>query len=174
MIRNVYLRIALLFGLLGAALILAYFLVLYAAGTNPLPEMNKLDLLIILLCTLFAMGYFRDRLNRGVLHFWQGLVLGMPVVLLSALVSSLVIYGFTVWIPDLFPDYLNQMQKLIEADYQAGRIKDEAYYRNLLKSLPAVSRFSKALDIFLKNFFICFFATGLLAMIMRKHPRPAM
>lgn len=172
MFRNVYLRIALLFGLLGAALVLTYFFTLYWLGINPLPEMNRLDLLIILLCTLFAMGYFRDRLNRGVLHFWEGLVLGMPVVLLSVLLSSLGIYLFMNLEPEVFRGYLGHMEKVIRADYAAGRIKDASYYQNLLKSLPGITPSGKAFDIFLKNFFICFFPTGILAIIMRKHPRP--
>lgn len=172
MTRNVYLRTALLFGLLGAALVLAYFFTLYAFGLNPLAEMNRLDLLIILLCTLFAMGYFRDRVNGGVLHFWEGLVVGMPVVLVSVGVSSLVIYLFTKLSPDVFTGYLGEMEKVIRADYAAGRIKDAAYYQGLLKSLPGITPFGKAFDIFIKNFFLCFFPTGILAIIMRKHPRP--
>jgi apolipoprotein N-acyltransferase len=72
MFRSRYLRVAALFGLLGAGLVLLYFFTLYALGVNPVPEMNRLDLLIILLCMLFAMGYFRDRRNGGVLHFWAG------------------------------------------------------------------------------------------------------
>jgi len=170
--RNRYLRIALLFGLLGAGLVLTYFFTLYALGLNPVPEMNRLDLLIILLCTLFAMGFFRDRRNRGVLHFWEGIVLGAPVVLVSALLSSVVIYGFLKAAPDVFTGYIGEMEKVIRADYAAGRFKEAADYQSYLKVLPQITPFGKVLDIFVKNFFICFFATGILALMMRKHPRP--
>jgi O-antigen ligase len=165
-------RVASLFGLLGAGLVLAYFFTFYALGVNPVREMNRLDLLIILLCTLFAMGYFRDRRNGGVLHFWEGLAVGVPVVLLSALVSSLIIYAFLKIEPGVFAGYVAGMEKEIRADYAAGRLKDAARFQYYLKALPGITPSGRAFDIFLRNFFICFFATGILAIIMRKHPRP--
>ncbi len=170
--RSKYMRVGMLFGLLGAGLVLVYFFTFYALATNPVREMNRLDLLIILLCTLFAMGYFRDRRNGGVLHFWQGLAVGVPVVLLSALVSSLVIYAFLKIDPTVFTGYVAGMEKEIRADYAAGRLKDAARYQYYLKALPTLTPSGRAFDIFLRNFFICFFATGILAIIMRKHPRP--
>jgi hypothetical protein len=166
-------RVAYLFGLLGAGLVLLYFFTFHVLGTNPVREMNRLDLLIILLCTLFAMGFFRDRRNGGVLHFWQGLAVGVPVVLLSALVSSLVIYAFLKIDPGVFAGYVAGMEKEIRADYAAGRLTDAARYQYYLKALPGITPSGRAFDIFLRNFFICFFATGILAIIMRKHPRPA-
>jgi hypothetical protein len=172
MLRSKYLRVAYLFGLLGAGLVLLYFFTFYALGANPVREMNRLDLLIILLCTLFAMGYFRDRHNGGVLHFWEGLAVGVPVVVLSALLSSLVIYAFLKIEPEVFTGYLGLMEKEIRADYAAGRLKDAARYQYYLKALPGITPFGRATDIFTRNFFICFFATGILAIIMRKHPRP--
>ncbi|HEX8530747.1 MAG TPA: DUF4199 domain-containing protein [Cytophagales bacterium] len=172
MFQSRYLRMGALFGLLGAGLVLVYFFTFYALGMNPVPEMNRLDLLIILLCTLFAMGYFRDRRNGGVLHFWQGLAVGVPVVVLSALVSSLVIYGFLKAMPEVFAGYVAGMEKEIRADYAAGRLTDAARYQYYLKALPTLTPSGRAFDIFLRNFFICFFATGILAIIMRKHPRP--
>jgi len=172
MFRSRYLRVAMLFGLLGAGLVLVYFFTLYAVGANPVAEMNRFDLLIILLCTLFAMGYFRDRLNGGVLHFWEGIAVGVPVVLLSALLSSLLIYAFLKIMPEVFTGYLQFMEKEIRADYAAGRLKDAARFKYYLEALPGITPFGRVSDIFLRNFFLCFFPTGILAIIMRKHPRP--
>ena len=172
MFRSRYLRVGGMFGLLGAGLVLLYFFTLYALGINPVVEMNRFDLLIILLCTLFAMGYFRDRRNGGVLHFWEGIAVGVPVVLLSALLSSLLIYAFVKIAPDVFTGYLQAMEKEIRADYAAGRLKDATRFRYYLKALPTITPFDRVSDIFLRNFFLCFFPTGILAIIMRKHPRP--
>ncbi|CAA9301383.1 MAG: hypothetical protein AVDCRST_MAG56-5454 [uncultured Cytophagales bacterium] len=60
----------------------------------------------------------------------------------------------------------------MRADYAAGRLKDATRFRYYLKALPTITPFDRVSDIFLRNFFLCFFPTGILAIIMRKHPRP--
>jgi hypothetical protein len=75
---------------------------------------------------------------------------GVPVVLLSALVSSLVIYAFLKIDPGVFAGYVAGMEKEIRADYAAGRLTDAARYQYYLKALPGITPSGRAFDIFLR------------------------
>lgn len=178
---NPYLRVSLLFGTVAAVMVLVYFLVLqYLVSTNALTEMTSLDILIVLLCMLFAMGYYRDRLQGGMLHFWQGAIIGIETGVIGTLLSCLFIYLIVKWIdPSSFTEFIEIIRKdLLKALQEEhaksnptastiGIIQDRLAI--LPKASPATTIFFSVTSIFVKNVLIVILVTGMIAAIMRKN-----
>ncbi len=166
--RKYFRQVVVLFGLLGAGLVLTYFFTLHFLGSNPLIDMKRLDILIILMCELFAMGYFRDRYNKRTLNFWEGLAIGACVALISTLLASITIYAFIQINPEVLTGFIKHMEAVIRTDFAAGKISNRGDFENLIRNLPFITPFAEVFSIFLTDLFLSLVATIILAMIMRR------
>jgi hypothetical protein len=172
MLKNPYVRISLRFGLVGAVLVLLYFLTFYFLGENPIRNLSTFDVVIVLLTMVFAIGYFRDRMNRGNLVFWEGLAVGNLTSLLAIFVSTVAIYGFIAFIdPALIGRHITEMQEIVAANRAEMEEQFGAdAYEQTLASLATTTPLDIAFDVFIKKFLICFVASGVIAAVLRRPP----
>ncbi len=173
-----YLRVSLQFGAAAAAMIVLYFLALqYWIGDNALVNMSRLDIVIMLVCILFAMGYYRDRRQGGMLHFWQGAIIGIEVNLIGTLLACLAIYLIVSFLaPDILTGFVQLMRQNIQAELQTEAVRKSAVQQAALKAqlanLPYLTPFNMVFfpgGIFIKNFVISLLVTGMVAALMRKN-----
>lgn len=172
---NPYLRTSLLFGSIAGLGSILYFLVLQYLVKEPgLARLGSWEILFTLVCMLYAMGYYRDRKQGGILHFWQGALLGIS----TALISTTLLCVFVFWVvrvadPVTFKEFILYMQKdmlnriSVEKDAALQKV-----FRAQLASLPSITPFNQIFfpgGIFVKNFGIEILVTGMIAAIMRKN-----
>jgi hypothetical protein len=168
MIKNSYLRVAIVYGFTCGVLVLAYFFTMYLTGNNPLIRMRTFETLIIGVCMLFAMGYYRDRINGGKLHFWQAITIGVATNLIGVLLATGVIFVYVQYFkPEIFTDYVQQLEKGIFQAKKAGNIT-EAVYQQYKQRIAETSLQANIADIVKVDFFLFFIATGILAAVMRR------
>ena len=178
---NPYLRTSLVFGTIAGFAVAAYFVVQqYLVGENALTRMTELDVLITLLCGLFAMGYYRDRKQGGVLHFWQGAIIGIETGVIGTLLGCLAIYVIVQWIdPSAFAGFIEKIRQLLLAALKEERAKKnptasvieiiQDRLNVLPKASPATTLFFSPTSIFVKNNIVVILATGMIAALMRKN-----
>ncbi|MDJ1481893.1 DUF4199 domain-containing protein [Cytophagaceae bacterium YF14B1] len=175
---NPYLRIALIFGTVAGLSGIAYFLVLqYEVGEPALTRLSTLDIIITLLCIIYAMGYFRDRKQNGVLHFWEGAVIGIGTAIIGTLLMCLVIYGIVVFLdPDVFKNFILYLQKdmsqRLTSDVITKSPQLQQMIRTQLAALPQITPFDTIFfpgGAFVKNIGIEILVIGMIAAIMRKN-----
>ncbi len=175
---NPYLRISLLFGAVAGVAGALYFLVLqYVAKDQALTKMSQLEILITLFCSVYAMGYYRDRKQSGVLHFWQGAVLGVETAAISTFITCLIVYIVVRFLdPSVFADFILFTQKDMSARLTSEVIRKNPNLQQMIRSqlagLSGITPFNMIFlpgGIFVKNFAIEVLATGMIAALMRKN-----
>ncbi len=178
---NPYLRISLVFGTIaGVAMVLYFAVQQYMVGDNGLTRMTELDVLITLLCGLFAMGYYRDRKQGGVLHFWQGAIIGIETGVIGTLLGCAAIYVIVQWIdPSVFAGFIEKIRESLLAALKQEHAKQnptasvieiiQDRLNVLPKASPATTLFFSPTSIFVKNTVIIILATGMIAALMRKN-----
>jgi len=175
---NRYLRIALVFGAVAAAMNVLYILVMqYWVGENALTRVSSVDILITLLCILYAMGYYRDRKQGGVLHFWQGAIIGIETAFIGTLLTCLVLYVLIRFAdPAVFTDFIQitreDMQRRLVSDAFSKNPNLRQMLNSQLASLPEITPFNMVFfpgGVFVKNVGIEVLVTGMIAAIMRKN-----
>jgi|GEM_PF-2153673 len=176
---NPYLRISLIFGTVAGLAGVVYFLVLqYWIGENALVRMGSVEILITMLCALYAVGYYRDRKQDGVLHFWQGALIGLETAFIGTLILCVIIYFFVRLIdPVIFTEFLSiveaDLKKALQSEPISNNPGAQAIVRDRLSVLPQAALsstiFFSITSIFVKNIVAEFFLTGIIAAIMRKN-----
>jgi hypothetical protein len=175
---NPYLRISLVFGTIAGLAGALYFVVLqYWINDPALGKMSSLEILITLICSVYAMGYYRDRKQGGVLHFWQGAVIGLETAFVSTFITCLVVYWIVRLVdPSVFREFILLTQKDMSGKLTSEAVRKtpalQQMIRSQLASLPDITPFNMIFfpgGIFVKNFAIEFLLTGMIAAIMRKN-----
>jgi hypothetical protein len=169
--KNIYVQVSAVFGLLGAVLILFYFLGFYWLNKNPLLYMSTFDLVIPVICMALAMFYFRDKKMAGTMHFWEGLIIGFLTNFIATFLSALVIYFLIVFIDTgLLSRHVADLQQLVlQAKEQIDTQFGKDAFEQTLQKVAATTGSDVAIDIFIKKFLICLFASGFIAAVLRKN-----
>ncbi|MDO1446778.1 DUF4199 domain-containing protein [Rhodocytophaga aerolata] len=169
--KNIYVQISAVFGLLGAILIVLYFFCFYWLGKNPLLYMSTFDLVIPVICMTLAMFYFRDRKRAGSMHFWEGLIIGFFTNFIATFLSALVIYLFIVFIDTgLLTKHIADLQDLIvQSKEQINTQFGKDAFEQTVQKISQTSASDVGIDLFIKKFLICLFASGFVAAVLRKN-----
>ncbi len=172
-INAIYL-IPLKYGGLAVILSIILFLVLYYFGQNPLLIPPVLDFRIILypIILVFAMREFKEKRNGGILHFWQGMSLGIQMVLIIAFLMALFILVFGSLIePGFISEYIREMMNQVRTmnAEAVDRIGRETIDRTL-EILPSTTILDLAIDYFIKSLPYGLFLTIIISLILRKKP----
>ncbi len=165
-------QLAIKLGLLGALMNSIALLILFYLGRHPLLLNPLLDARWPLygLFIFFALQSYKE-LNQGVLHFWQGLVLGGLVYLLMAqMVAAFIAVFGSIESTHFLEDYITiatqqlitNKQALIEMHISEQTITDQ------LAKLPHTTATNLAFDYFLKSMPIGLILTLLLSVILRR------
>ncbi len=171
-LNNQLTQIAIKFGLVGALMNIIALIVLYYIGKHPLLLNPFLDARWPLygLFIFFSIKFFRDD-NEGVLHFWQGFVLGFLVYLIMAqMVAAFIAVFGSIESTQFLSSYISIAIEQISANKEAllENNLSEKTITDALQILPNTTANNLAFDYFLKSMPIGLILTLLLSILMRR------
>lgn len=171
--KNQLIVVPVRFGTIAGGLTIILFLVLFLMDVNPLIESRIVDLVLIPIFLYFGLKDFRDYRNGGILHYWQGMTVGVIIYLLMALISSIWILSFLELIsPDLLVKYILDRTELLESSkLQIIEQMGEQTFLDSKAELQDITAFDLALDDFLKKSIIGLMLTIMISVILRKKPK---
>ncbi|MFC2125673.1 DUF4199 domain-containing protein, partial [Bacteroidota bacterium] len=163
------LKISLRYGGMGAALSAVLFIILFYSGKNPflIPAMLDFRILVFPIILLFGIRDFKENINGGYLHFWEGMSVGLLEIFVFSFLMLLFILAFGSLIETgLVDQYITDLQEQIIAGKErfSGSIGEEAYSKTL-EILPSTTIFDLALDYFLKSWPLGLFLIIILTLI---------
>lgn len=156
---NPYLRTSLAFGTIAGLGGIFYFVVLqYWVHDAALTRMSSWEILITLACSVYAMGYYRDRKQAGILHFWQGALLGIGTALIATTLTCLVVFWLVSVIdPSIFKEFILYTQKDMSQRLASDVIRKNPNLQQMIRaqltSLPTLTPFTMILflEVFLSR-----------------------
>jgi len=166
-------KIAGKYGFIGGLVLTFALIGLYFLGRHPLliPIAFDLRILLFAIFIVLATKEFKEQ-NEKVLHFWQGMAIGIVCYILISFITVilLLIFGGVIY-PEFIEDYiqlsienLNSNREILEESLGAERI-------NLaIENLPATTANDLAFDYFLKSTPIGFILTLGISLFLRKQP----
>jgi len=167
-------RVPLLYGLMAGVLGGAICIALYYIGKHPLLFPIYFDFRIVLfgLFMFFTLKEYRDHYMGGVLYFWQGVIMCVLMVTVFAIIAGLILYGFGKFEPKyvtsfitLYTDQVKNFPKEV-----VDGIGKENIDRNL-EALKSTNSYELAKNYFSQSYFLSFFLTIILSVILRKQPK---
>ena len=160
------------YGGLGLPFNILAIIVLFLIGRHPLLLNPILDARIPLYALIIFASFktYKDNYSQGVMHFWQGLAMGLVAYLLMAIGTSIFIYIFSaVASTDFLSEYIRIATGQLEANKEVFiESIGEKTYLATLEQLPNTRPVHLALDYLLKSTPIGLFLTLLLAVLMRR------
>lgn len=168
-------RVALKYGFFTALLLGAVFVALFYAGRHPLliPVIYDVRILLLAIFIFFSVKEFRDYRNGGVLHFWQGMLVGLVLTITAGLLMLVIILAFGTAEENLLSGYLSEMTTQLADNKEEflEAIGEEAYQKTVTK-LPSTTLTDLALDYYLKSFGIGLFLSIIISVILRRQIKP--
>ncbi len=162
-----------LYGLSGGLLAIILFLVLwYVVGMNQLVTNKFFDAILVLFFVFFSIKDFKDNRNNGVLHYWQGMSVGISTFFVMATCWGSFVYFFLTFInPEPLHNFIQERLTVVNQN-KAYYISEfgERWFREQLNSIPAISPFDMSLD-YLKMLLFIFPVILILTIIMRRTPK---
>lgn len=160
------------FGLVGGAMTILLFLVIYFLGQNPLLVYGNFDFSFLLLPVFifFSIKEFRDYKNHKQLGFWQSMAVGIISYVTMALISAFFIWFFLNFInSELVSGYIaDRIQLIVHMKGELIEKLGTEMYEKTYHELESTTAYVIALDDFLKKIFIGLFLTLILSVILRK------
>ena len=173
------LKIPIKFGVFAALLSIAVILVMYFSGKHPLLLPPYLDsrILIFLIFIYFAIREYKDNFNGGLLHFWEGMILGIVLYVFAGLMGGLFIYTFSRFQPEFVGLYISQAteavtiarEQLINGQQAVTMTQEE--FEGHLASLKETTASILAVDYFIKTCIVGFFIPLFYSVVFRKTDR---
>jgi hypothetical protein len=172
-IKDIYL-IPLKYGVVAATLSALLFLLLYYFGKHPLliPALFDFRIILFPIFLVFSIRDFKENRNGGMLHYWQGMSVGIQVTLVISILMSLFILLFGgVLEPEFFTDYIDKLTLQLQSTNPEviEQIGQEAYAKSL-EILPSITLLDLSLDYFIKSLPYGLFLTIIISLILRKKP----
>lgn len=166
------LRVGIGVGALAGLACFGYFLALYALDVLPLGNSKTPDFGFHLLFMGVACWYYRNRIQQGWMHLWEGLTLCYIVNTVASFLNGWLIYGFVTLIdPSVFSDYIAQMNDLLVSG-KDELIKNigEADYGKMLQDVQATQPAQLITDEMSKKTLMAVLPIILISLIFRKQP----
>jgi hypothetical protein len=160
------------FGSFAGIMSVITFMMLYFLDFNPFVESRMMDVVLIPIFLFFGIKDFRDVKNGRVLHYWQGMTVGVITYLLMGLISFVFIMIFIELEPQALTDYITNRLALMEASkVQFLEQLGEETYNTAMVDLSKTSGLDLAIDDFLKKSVIGLMLTIMISVILRKQPK---
>ena len=92
--QNPLLLVPFKYGFIGSLIIILGLIVLFYLGRHPLLLNPILDARIPLYALIIFISFkiFKEQYNGGIMHFWQGMTMGMIAYIIMAFGAALFIY----------------------------------------------------------------------------------
>lgn len=157
-----------------SACVLNYFAI-KASGENPLASpVHGLDIVIMIVCIVFSVWFFRVYFNKGFLHLWQGMFVGFGVLVFS-LVFYAVFLNLVLSNTDngVMVGYLDALKTNMESNKKLvlENMSEEQFRNNIdmmLKSTPGDVVFHDIFQKMMASAFLPVFAVLFSALALRK------
>lgn len=161
------------YGLIAGGVLAVTLTALFYLGRHPLliPLVFDLRILVFGIFLTLAMMEFR-RLNGAVLHFWQGIAMGLVVYVLATFVTTMVLLAVGLIDPDFVDTYVSESIRTMEENrsvLEEGIGADRL--NSAIENLPSTTANDLAFDYFLKSTPIGFILTLLTAVFLRQQPK---
>lgn len=172
-VRNPLFTVPLRFGLIGAIFNILAILTVFYLGQHPL-LMNPLvngQLVLFGLIIFVSFKYFKDQYTGGILHFWQGLAIGLFAYIVMSTAIAIFIYIFSdiensKFLSEFIRLKTNELTLNKEAYLEARGVGEDAFNR-ALNILPATKPIHLALLYIRQSMLIGLFLTIIFSIIMR-------
>ena len=170
--QNPLLLVPIKYGFIGSLMIILGLIVLFYLGRHPLLLNPVLDARIPLYALIIFISFkiFKDQYNGGVMHFWQGMAIGMIDYLIMALGAALFIYVFSeIKATNFLAEYIRIATGQLETnkDLFIENISEKTY-TDTLAQLPRTQAIHLAVDYLLKSTPIGLFLTIILSVLLRR------
>lgn len=167
-------RIPIRYALIASAASIILFCILYYAGRNPLfiPPFLDFRVLLFPIFLVFGIRDYKENHNQGYLHFWQGISVGLQIMLIISFVMSIFILIFgTVVEPDFVNEFISGSIQNIESTREKllESIGKETLEKTL-EILPTTTIAHLAIDYFIKSLPYGIFIAIIISLILRKKP----
>jgi len=175
MLKKPLIYVPIKYGALATVLLGLLFIVLYSMGKHPLfvPLFMDIRLVMLPVFMFFAMKDFRDGHNNSELHFWQGLTVGFLTFTTIAVLMSAFVMIFAEVSGDFLNQYIASRLELLEVNKeQAIEAFSNDFVQEQIDALPLTRPFDLAVDYFWKTIAIGIFLNIILAVVLRKQPKP--
>jgi len=172
--RNPLFIIALRYGSIAGVVMVLLLIGTFYIGQHPLLISPYFDFRIVLfgVFILFALKEFRDNVNYGVLHFFQGMIGSYMLVFIAAIIGSLGVLVFAALEKNFVSSYIEAMTAYLKgfSEEDIKTIGKAVYDRNL-SLLPATNSRMLAVSYFGQGILIGLFVSIVLSVILRKQPK---
>lgn len=173
--KKAIIRVPVKYAFFGGIFALSVLLIIFYFGdTHPqlLPIFLDFRILLFGVFIFFSIKEFKDVENGGILHFWQGMAVGIICYVGIAWLASLGLVGLGKLDPGYVQGYINEMSTILSENESAviEKVGEEAYNAQM-EALPSTTIFALAFDYFLKSMFIGLFLTIIISVILRKQPK---
>ena len=170
--QNPLLLVPFKYGFIGSLIIIMGLLVLFYLGKHPLLLNPMLDARIPLYALIIFISFkvFKDQYNAGIMHFWQGMAMGMIAYVLMAFGTALFIYVFSeIDSTNFLSEYIRLAtgQLITNKDLFIETIGEKTYI-DTLAQLPTTQPIHLAVDYLLKSMPIGLFLTIILSVLLRR------
>lgn len=171
--QNPLLLVPFKYGFIGSLIIILGLLVLFYLGRHPLLLNPVLDVRIPIyaLIIFISLKVFKDHYSGGVMHFWQGLAMGLIAYLVMAFIAALFIYifseiGNTHFLSEFIRIKTEQLIANKEAYVEAYGVGEKAY-NYAIEGLPLTQGSDLALHYIRQSMPIGLFLTIILSVLLR-------
>jgi hypothetical protein len=171
--RSSLLFICLRYGVVAGVLAVIVSVTMFYLGRHPMLVSPFLDFRVLLLGVFifFSLKEFRNH-QEGVLYFWQGLLGGLCIVLLTTGIGSIGLLVFGSLVEGFVAQYIEQMTTYLKtfAPDDIKRIGQDVYNRNLAL-LPTTNISTLVMTYFFQGLIIGFFVSIILSVTLRRQPK---
>ena len=170
--QNPLLLVPFKYGFIGSLMIILGLIVLFYLGRHPLLLNPILDARIPLYALIIFISFkiFKEQYNGGIMHFWQGMTMGMIAYILMATSATVFIFIISeVNSTNFLSEYIRIAtgQLVTNKDLFIETIGEKTYIETLAQ-LPATQPIHLAVDYLLKSMPIGLFLTIILSVLLRR------
>ena len=169
--KNPLLLIPFKYGSVGTILIIVSLIILYSLGKHPLLLTPVFDVRMPIYALIIFISFksFKDLYSNGIMHFWQGIAMGMVAYIIMAFGTALFIYLFS---EIASTNFLSEYIRIASAQLAANKglfieTIGEKTYVDTMAQLPKTRAIHLAVDYLLKSMPIGLFLTLILSVLLR-------
>jgi len=165
-------KIALKYGIVCGVIRIIAYMVESAMGLNPLINLNAffIDQIIFFGFVLFSSKEFKDYKNGGVLHFWQGISIGLIIIFVSSVIFSMFEATYYVLSETVFQDYVSSAREYLESQKESMLTQiTQEQFDSRVKELETTTISGLVFGNFFKKLIVGFLVVPLIAILLRKH-----
>ncbi|MCH8231630.1 MAG: DUF4199 domain-containing protein [Bacteroidetes bacterium] len=167
-------RIAGRYGFYGSLVTMVAMVSLFYLHRHPylIPWFFDIRIFLFALFIFFSIREFKNS-NQNVLHFWQGIYIGLITYVLIAFLASIFIGIFAKWIePAFVSEYIRlSIDNLYQHREAWIETLGEDRFNAVIKNLPSTTAGVLAFDYFLKSMPIGFILTLIISILLRRQPK---